>query len=214
VPKVTLAQSRSCFLEPTRSPDTRAWHPFGSLPPPARSLRHRHRQHPPLRSGQRPASICDRRQMMKVANGGFVEIRGDCPKARKWPTRACHRRDRPCSRQMPAALDPQSHLILGSDAGRWLHDTAAMDDRAVRCAALLTLRRAICARFRPSAVRTGRRRFLVLQRRGAYALFLEGRGGKDQWESAPRAPTRARYLDLNLDQAAKALDSSTPYLLS
>src|SRR5215469_5870322 len=23
--------------------------------------------------------------MMKVANGGFVEIRGDCPKGRKWP---------------------------------------------------------------------------------------------------------------------------------
>jgi hypothetical protein len=89
VPKVTLAQTRSCFLEPTRSPDMRTWHPFWSLPPPARSLRHRHRQHPPLRSGQRPASICDRRQMMKVANGGFVEIRGDCPKGRKWPAIAC-----------------------------------------------------------------------------------------------------------------------------
>jgi len=87
VPKVTLAQTRSCFLEPTRSPDMRAWHPFSSLPPPARSLRHRHRQHPPLRSGQRPASICDRRQMMKVANGGFVEIRATVPRAGSGRTR-------------------------------------------------------------------------------------------------------------------------------
>jgi hypothetical protein len=47
----------------------------------------------------------------------------------------------------------RSHTICSSDAGRPLYDAAAMDEKAARRAALVTLRRSIVERFPPEPER-------------------------------------------------------------
>jgi hypothetical protein len=43
----------------------------------------------------------------------------------------------------------QSHPKFSSDSARGLYDARGMDEKAIRRAALITLRRAICERFPP-----------------------------------------------------------------
>jgi hypothetical protein len=48
-----------------------------------------------------------------------------------------------------AGISAQSHTKLSTDADRELYDSGGMNDEAIRRAALVTLRRAICQHFPP-----------------------------------------------------------------
>jgi hypothetical protein len=58
---------------------------------------------------------------------------------------------RPASQAL--CISNRSRPKRSSDAGRDLYDAGGMDEKAIRRAALLTLRRAICKRFPPGRER-------------------------------------------------------------
>jgi hypothetical protein len=78
---------------------------------------------------------------------------GPSCKAGSGPTRACRRARTVhavgrCG-QYSMGLSAGSHPILSSDASRRLYHAAGMDERVIRRAALVTVRRAILERFLP-----------------------------------------------------------------